>query len=107
MGTPAYSHCIATFDNELAAKVVLPQFVAWSRKANKGKLPAPFDGDYSISEIEQNGDTILFTVDSCRVQNCEFQQDKCLEWFKTKGVLQFQSNVYIMGDGIYYERESD
>lgn len=106
MGTPAHSHIHVVCESQEIAANIYKQFEDWSEKANKHQLPVPDDGDFSIECLDLDGNIITFETDSMREQNCQWQNERCLEFFKAqKGVTRFEANVSVQGDGTYWERD--
>jgi hypothetical protein len=100
MGTPAYAEVLIVIDDSIEA---IGKIRDWVDKANKGDLGGDFDihlgGEFNANFVDAQ-------LSSERVQNLEWQDEQFCEFCKTiPEVTEYSSNVWIRGEGQWYERE--
>lgn len=109
MGQPAYSNGIAQFnDIELASKAH-EKFLEFVDKADKKAFKnEELNGDYGIVDVKWLGHQITYTVDSSRYQNCVWQCEQILEFFKLQpGIVEVQQDVLTSENSVSWAAADD
>jgi hypothetical protein len=106
MGTPATAHGTIVFDSPEQAQTAFEQIKVWVERANSKTLPEEENGDYNIRNLELNDGKrfIVFTADSGRYQNLEWQMENLLNFCKRlKGIETFEAPIMVLSDdGIFW-----
>jgi hypothetical protein len=106
MGTPATAHGTIVFASPELAQTAFEQIKVWVERANSKTLPEEENGDYSIYNLELNDGKlfIVFTADSGRYQNLEWQMQNLLNFCKRlKGIETFEAPIMVLSDdGIFW-----
>lgn len=107
MGTPAQAEIHIEFNED--SEEAIEKVISWIESANSGKLKGKFEGDYDIS-IDDSSDTDLWLkANSDRSQNLDWQLEN-LSFFvfdKVKEAKGFDTTVWVMSDGPWWERENE
>ncbi len=116
MGTPASAHGTIVFDSPEQAQTAFEQIKVWVERANSKTLPTAYateeeNGDYNIRNLELNDGKrfIVFTADSGRYQNLEWQMQNFLKFCKSlNGIASFEAPIMVLSDdGIFWSKDDD
>jgi len=113
MGTPAYTSAYVRFDTPQHASDAAMAFRKWARLANDGKLPEikggkPINGDYGISAIDAHDCEITYQVESGRYQNCIWQCQNILDFWKTQPGLEWvEQNIMTCEESVNWYKGDD
>ena len=108
MGTPAYSTGRIQFNSASPSEFV-KKVEEWVKKANNNEFAKDSKdfGDYEISIGETGLDFIDFEGNSGRDVNLEWQMERFENFVKSlPESICFESSIYIMGDGRFWERDN-
>ena len=108
MGTPAHSTGQIRFNSPSPSEFV-KKVEDWVKKALNGEFEKDSEdyGDYEISLGEIGSDFIDFEGNSGRDINLEWQMERFENFVKSlPEAIAFECNVYIMGDGRFWERDN-
>jgi len=111
MGTPATCNGYAMFDTAENAEKALVLFEEWAAKANEGELPEPCKGGFCIEDIETDEESLRYTVESPRYENCVWQCECIRDFLKTQsGVIQVEQDITTVADSVNWygeDKEND
>lgn len=102
MGTPAScQNGRAEFESKEAAKHAYKLFLDFVEEANGGKL----DGDFFIYDVSCGDTDIVFSADSGRVQNLEWQLSVIKEFFiELDGIKEFSAGIQVYTEGEFWTK---
>ena len=109
MGTPAKANgYVGIKTSPENTPNIRNKILSWIKDANENKLEGDFGGDYEIDPTlttDETG-TISFNAYSQRCQNLEWQMERFRTFCESiPEVSNFESDVWVQGDGQYFERE--
>ncbi len=105
MGTPAYSNGYAQFNTTENALNAFEAFKKWADEKNELKHESY--GIHSVALVDSDAG-VSYSVESMRVDNCEWQCENIRDFFKTQeGCTSVEQDILICETSVHWVKGED